>query len=69
VLPPRAPELSEGAPADDVEPPSPRTPLPRSAPASMVSLNAPRSYLSDDGIVHLFSALLMHGAFDSMCHA
>ena len=37
-------------------------------PASMVSLNAPRSYLSDDGIVHLFSALLMHASLGTHVH-
>ena len=39
-----------------------------SPPASMVSLNAPRSYLSDDGIVHLFSALLMHASLGTRVH-
>jgi hypothetical protein len=34
----------------------------------MVSLNAPRSYLSDDGIVHLYSTLLMHGSLGTHVH-
>jgi len=36
--------------------------------AAVVSLNAPRSFLSDDGIVHLFSALVMHGCLGTRVH-
>ncbi len=36
-------------------------------PAAAVSLNAPRSFLSDDGIVHLFSALVMHACLGTHC--
>jgi len=38
------------------------------APATIVTLNAPRSYLSDDGVVHLFSALLMHATLGTAAH-
>ena len=37
-------------------------------PAAAVSLNAPRSYLSDDGIVHLFSSLFMHAVLGTHVH-
>lgn len=50
--------------------PGPATapPLVAAPPAAMVCLNAPRSYLSDDGIVHLFSALLMHASLGTHVH-
>ena len=62
VLPPRAEEGEENAAA------APSVPTGGWPPACMVSLNAPRSYLSDDGIVHLFSALMMHASLGTHVH-
>ena len=36
--------------------------------AAAVSLNAPRSFLSDDGFVHLFSSLVMHAVLGTHVH-
>ncbi len=66
LMPPRAADAAHDAPAP---PPaeSPRAPR-AAAPAAAVSLNAPRSYFSDDGIVHLFSSLLMHACLGTHVH-
>lgn len=41
---------------------------PAPPPAAAVSLNAPRSFLSDDGVVHLYSSLFMHACLGTHVH-
>jgi hypothetical protein len=81
MMPTRAPavvsaDVPEGAPASGAALPapssSPRTPrmscLFAAPAAAMVSLVAPRSFQSDDGIVHIFSVLLMHACLGTHVH-